>query len=200
MTFDEILAQDLARGTPGTAESVGANLIAYYTDARNFGGSLPIIPYSGGTSLTTNGYTPPKSLTGTSIFNWPWDKDNGILSPSGIFGSDIVGYAALAYGGYRLIGKRKRDIMTLAMVAYGLWATGLLGQLLPRNSDGKVDLKTIALTAVSPTLGMASMVGISAVALPLIIGLFKKKSSYRRRRYARPYRTSYRRRSYRRRY
>lgn len=149
----------------------------------------------GVTTMATNGYAPitTTSPLGTSL---SWGGDLFGLTNTGL-GLNLP-TLSLAYGLYSLILKRKRGLMPIAALAYGAYGTGILGQLLPKNETGGVDMLKTTAMAVSPTLGWATVAGIAPALLMGLFALMKGRGRRRtfrgRRSYARAYRPTYSRR------
>ncbi len=120
----------------------------------------------------------------------------GDFLPGGQY-SQILGYAALAYGGINAL-KGRRNIMTLAALAYGVWTTGILNNFFPKNSDGSVDFVSTATAVALPATAAGLMYGAGGLALSWIGKKLLSRPKRRRTTYRRRY-TSYRRRTYRRR-
>jgi len=108
----------------------------------------------------------------------------------------LIGYGALAYGLYRLIKRRRVGIMEIALIAGGVWGSGLwntLKNLLPKDASGNTNVMALAgMMFPNPTVktiagASAAGVGITAagILIPLIASwlgnkLFSKKKTYRR--------------------
>ncbi len=119
----------------------------------------------------------------------------GDFLPGGQY-SQILGYATLAYGGINAL-KGRRNIMTLAALAYGVWTTGILNNFFPKNNDGSVDFVSTATAVALPATAAGLMYGAGGLALSWI-GKKLLSRPNRRRTYRRRY-SNYRRRTYRRR-
>jgi len=91
---------------------------------------------------------------------------------------------ALAYGLYNLAIKRRKNLLTIGSVLYGLYSTGLLNWLFP-TPDGKLNLPGILAATVLPT--SAATAALAGIGPALAIGLFSllrsRKKTYRRGNY-----------------
>lgn len=168
------------------------------------GTSLQNVPPSTQAPLTTNVST-SGSLGGDFL--------NSLTSPFRTVGH-MVGYTALAYGIYKLMKTRKLSLTTAAILAFGVWGSGLwdrLKQYLPKNSDGSTNYLALAGMAMpNSTVKTAAGIGLAggtitaaSLIVPLVVGwlstkLFSKGRTYKRS-YSRPRYYSRRRYSYRRR-
>lgn len=175
--FTDVTGRDLSATWRGydtnTWDYVGDN---GPTPTRISGGPYP--PLTGG---ITGAFTP------VDIGGIPTPSD---LLPGGKY-SGLVGGIALAYGGINLL-RGRRNFITLASLAYGLWATGILNALLPKDSSGKLDTVSLVTSMALPASAAGLMFGAGGMALNW---LGKKAfSKPRRRTYRRTYYRRYRRR------
>lgn len=169
-------------GTPtiGTGGSTGTLLGGGLTDIGSE------IDFLGGIGPETTGLYPKKPET------------NALDFLGGFASNNWLGYAALAFGGYRAFRSRRVNLMTLGLLVYGLWAIGWISpSLLPRNSDGGINYMVLGLSAILPPAAAALVGGVSGVIISTLARTIFRRNRRRFRRYYRrfrSYRPRYRRR------
>ncbi len=103
-----------------------------------------------------------------------------------------LGYAALAFGGYKVMKSRQLNAVALIALVYGLYSVGWVKQLIPQNTDGSPNWPMIAVCAVLPPTAAALIGGIGGVIVSIFAHKMFKTGRRRftgRKRYTR---TSYR--------
>jgi len=167
------------------------------------------IPQEGMTKLEYEqslGYNIPKPSNGSKqmplngISTNPYAPITTQVTPLGFPGLDFLNpftssglglnipTIALAYGAYNVITRRKRrNLMSLALLAYGLYGTGIIGSL----TSGKQDLSSMAIAsgafALSPTIGAAAVGGLPMAIAALAGSFLSGRGGKKRRSYRRPY-------------
>lgn len=104
-------------------------------------------------------------------------------------GGNTLSWAALAYGAYEVLIKRRKSMLGIAALAYGAWTTGILGSLIPKDSSGKANYMSLLPALLGSPVLAAATGGLGAVLLQRVISPSRRRSYRPRTRYIRSYRT-----------
>lgn len=152
-------------------------------------------PSSSNITMSDGIYQPPVGQSS----GWLSDIMGGLfggLIPSptpstSLFGGGGLGLnlptLALAYGAYSVLLKKKKGLLPLGALLYGLMCTGILQSIFPQESGTSLAVKTAAIGFLPTGIGSALALGLGPAAIMtmgnLLKGSGRKRKSWRSKRY-----------------